>query len=308
MNILVTGGAGFIGSHIVDAYISLGHNVIIVDNFSSGRKDFINPKAKVITVDIRDGGLEQVFLDQQIDVVNHHAAQIDLRKSVEDPIFDASVNILGGLNIYSLCVKYNVKKVIFASTGGAIYGEQISFPADESHPTNPCSPYGIAKLSNEKYLSYFSDQLGLTAVILRYTNVYGPRQNPHGEAGVVAIFADRILDGKQPVIFGDGLQTRDYVFVGDVARANVAALEYLQSGTFNICTGIETTVNDICEGLRKDLKTSLTAKHDPPKKGEQRRSVCSFNHAKEILGWTPQVSIQEGLRQTAAFFAEQHRK
>ncbi|HET7152669.1 MAG TPA: NAD-dependent epimerase/dehydratase family protein [Candidatus Kapabacteria bacterium] len=308
MNILVTGGAGFIGSHIVDAYISLGHNVIIADNFSSGRKDFINPKAKVITVDIRDGGLEQIFRDHQIDVVNHHAAQIDLRKSVEDPIYDASVNILGGLNIYSLCVKYNVKKVIFASTGGAIYGEQISFPADENHPTNPLSPYGIAKLSNEKYLSYFSDQLGLTTVILRYTNVYGPRQNPHGEAGVVAIFADKMLDGKQPTIFGDGLQTRDYVFVGDIARANVAALNYQQSGTFNICTGIETNVNDICDGLRKELKTSLTAKHDPPKKGEQRRSVCSFNRAKEFLGWTPQVSIQEGLRQTAAFFAEQHRK
>src|SRR5579883_727179 len=155
MNILVTGGAGFIGSHIVDAYISLEHNVIIADNFSTGRKDFINPKAKVVTLDIRDNGLEQVFREHAIDVVNHHAAQIDLRKSVEDPIFDASVNILGGLNIYSLCAKHNVKKIIFASTGGAIYGEQFSFPADEDHPTNPCSPYGIAKLSNEKYLSYF---------------------------------------------------------------------------------------------------------------------------------------------------------
>jgi UDP-glucose 4-epimerase len=308
MNILVTGGAGFIGSHIVDAYISLGHNVIIADNFSTGRKDFINPKAKVVTVDIRDNGLEQVFREHTIDVVNHHAAQIDLRRSVEDPIFDASVNILGGLNIYSLCVKHNVKKIIFASTGGAIYGEQSSFPADESHPTNPCSPYGIAKLSNEKYLSYFSGQFGIATVILRYTNVYGPRQNPHGEAGVVAIFADKLLAGQQPVIYGDGLQTRDYVFVQDVARANVAALEYPQSGTFNICTAIETNVNAIYEGLTKELKSPLAAKYDASKIGEQRRSVCSYQHAKEVLKWSPQISFQDGLRQTAIFFTEQHNK
>jgi len=308
MNILVTGGAGFIGSHIADAYISLGHTVFIADNFSMGRRDFLNPKAIVIPVDIRDAEIEKIFRDHPIDIVNHHAAQIDLRKSVADPVFDASINILGGLNLYSLCTKYSVKKIIFASTGGAIYGEQSYFPADEQHPTNPSSPYGIAKLTNEKYLGYFSSQFDIETIILRYTNVYGPRQSPHGEAGVVAIFTDRLLQGKSVSIFGDGKQTRDYVFVGDVVKANMAALEYRGNGIFNVSTSIETDVNQIFETLRNEIGVKTPPRYESAKSGEQRRSVCSYNHAQEILRWAPNVSLSDGLHQTVAFFSEQNKK
>jgi len=302
LNILVTGGAGFIGSHVADAYISAGHRVIIVDDLSIGVVENVNPKARFYKIDIRDKELDKVFQDEKIDVVNHHAAQMDVRRSVADPTFDASVNIIGTLNILENCLKYGVRKIIFASTGGAVYGEQDYFPADENHPTRPLSPYGITKLAVEKYLFYYQAVHGINYVILRYTNVYGPRQNPHGEAGVVAIFTSKLLKGEQPIINGDGKQTRDYVYVGDVVRANLLALDYNSSDTFNVCTGIETDVNTLFKKLNAIVGTNSAEYHGPAKAGEQLRSVCDYQKIRRTLGWEPQVTLDDGLRKTVEFF------
>ncbi|MGE5313959.1 MAG: NAD-dependent epimerase/dehydratase family protein [Acidobacteriota bacterium] len=306
MNILVTGGAGFIASNISDAFIAEGHNVVIVDNLSSGRRENINPKAVFYEMDIQSPELETIFQHHAIDVICHHAAQMDVRKSVADPKFDASVNILGMLNMMEFAVKYKVKKVIFASTGGAIYGEQDYFPADEQHATQPLSPYGITKLCTEKYLFFYKAVHGIDYVILRYANIYGPRQNPHGEAGVVAIFASRMLKGEQPVINGDGKQTRDYVFVGDVVRANVLALTYPKSDIFNIGTAVETDVNQLFHYIRVLIGSNAEEVHAPAKAGEQMRSVITARKAKEVLGWEPTILIEEGLRRTVEFFKTKH--
>ncbi|HQU74710.1 MAG TPA: NAD-dependent epimerase/dehydratase family protein, partial [Calditrichia bacterium] len=238
MKILITGGAGFIASNVADRYIELGHEVVIVDNLVTGQRENIPEKATFYEMDICDPELAAVFEKEKPEVVNHHAAQLDVRKSVADPIYDANINVLGSLNILQNCAKFGTRKFIFASTGGAIYGEQDYFPADEHHPNQPLSPYGITKLATEKYLYFFNDSYGLTYTILRYANVYGPRQNPHGEAGVVAIFARRMLKGEQPMINGSGEQTRDYVFVGDVVKANELALTGGDNTIFNIGTGI----------------------------------------------------------------------
>lgn len=302
MKILVTGGAGFIGSHLADGFINEGHEVVIVDNLLMGRMENVNPKAKFYLMDIRSDTLEKIFSREKIDVVCHQAAQMDVRKSVEDPMFDADVNVKGTLNILKNCVRYHVKKVLFASTGGAIYGEQDVHPCDETHPTRPVSPYGITKLCVEKYLYYFANEFGLDHVILRYANVYGPRQNPHGEAGVVAIFAKKLLSGDQPVINGDGKQTRDYVYVGDVARANLSALKYPKNEIFNIGTSIETDVNEIFTHLNQMTGGKAGENHGPPKGGEQKRSVISYKKAKEETGWEPIVQLADGLKQTVAFF------
>ena len=304
MNILVTGGAGFIGSNIVDAYLHAGHTVVIVDDLSTGTMENVNPKAKFHRIDLRDPAVETVFIETKIDVINHHAAQMDVRKSVADPKFDASVNILGMLNVMELGVKYGVKKVIFSSTGGAIYGEQDYFPADEKHPLRPLSPYGVTKLATEKYLFYYQAVHGLQHVILRYANIYGPRQNPHGEAGVIAIFADKMLKGEQPVINGDGKQTRDYVYVSDVVRANVLALTHSSSDIFNIGTGIENDVNTLFRIIKKFSGVACEEKHGEAKIGEQLRSVIDHSKAKKILGWEPTVMLDEGLRRTVEFFRE----
>lgn len=303
MNILVTGGAGFIGSHVVDAYIELGHNVIVVDNLSTGSIENLNPKAKFYQLDIRDDKIEEVFKLEKIDIVNHHAAQMDVRKSVEDPIYDADVNIIGSLKLLQFSVKYDIKKFIFASTGGAIYGEQDYFPADEEHPTRPLSPYGVAKLTVEKYLYFYKEVHGLNYVVLRYANIYGPRQNPHGEAGVVAIFTSKMLKGEQPVINGDGFQTRDYTYVGDVVRANALALNYDKSSeVFNIGTGLETDVNTLFHKLKNLTGANCEEFHGPAKPGEQRRSVISYNKIYQTLGWKPEVPLDEGLKLTVEFF------
>jgi UDP-glucose 4-epimerase len=302
MKILVTGGAGFIGSHVVDAYLELGHEVVVVDNLSSGSIENLNPKAKFYKMDIRDSDIEDLFKNEKPDVVNHHAAQMDVRKSVEDPIYDADVNIIGSLNLLQNCIRYGVKKFIFASTGGAIYGEQDYFPADEEHPTRPLSPYGVAKLTVEKYLYFYKEVHGLSYVVLRYANIYGPRQNPHGEAGVVAIFTSKMLKGEQPVINGDGFQTRDYTFVGDVVRANVLALSYEKSDVFNIGTGIETDVNTLFHKLKQLTGANCDEFHGPAKLGEQRRSVISYEKIYKTLGWKPMTSLDEGLRLTVEFF------
>jgi len=305
MNILVTGGAGFIGSNIADEYIRLGHNVVIVDNMSTGVKEFINPKAAFYEIDIRDEKLSEVFKKHEIDVINHHAAQIDLRKSVESPKYDVDVNVVGSINLFELAVKNKVKKVIFASTGGAIYGEHDYFPADEAHPTRPYAPYGINKLTVEKYLFYYNHVYGLNYVVLRYANIYGPRQNPYGECGVIAIFTDKMLRGIQPVINGSGEQTRDYVYVKDVVKANVLALDTNGTGLYNIGTSTETSVNYIFQKVNELGGTDFKENHGPAKKGEQMRSVLSYEKIKNELGWAPEVDISRGLELTLDYYKKQ---
>lgn len=301
MRILVTGGAGFIGSHIVDAYINEGHEVSVIDNLSTGNKNNVNSAARFYQADIRDD-LSSLIRDIKPEIINHHAAQIDVRASVENPAIDAEVNIIGTLKIIEAGLKCKVKKIIFASSGGAIYGEQDYFPADEEHPTMPLSPYGVSKLACEKYLYYYKHNFGINYISLRYSNVYGPRQNPLGEAGVVAIFTHRLIRGKQPMINGDGLQTRDYVYVGDVIKANIKALEMKSSGEFNISKGIETSVNELFKKLTEIAGRRIKALHGPAKKGEQRRSCISYKKAKDVLNWRPLVSLEQGLRNTVKWF------
>lgn len=302
MKILVTGGAGFIGSHIVDAYVQEHHNVVVVDDLSTGSKQNINPQAKFVQMDIRDNKLEEIFRNERFDVVNHHAAQMDVRKSVADPQLDASINVLGGLNVFENARRHGVRKIIFSSTGGAIYGEQDYFPADELHPLRPLSPYGITKLCTEKYLFYYKHVHSIDHVILRYANIYGPRQNPHGEAGVIAIFASKMIRHEQPVINGDGKQTRDYVFVGDVVNANIAALKLDGTNIFNLGTGVEHDVNYLFHHLREHLYKDCPENHGPTKIGEQIRSVISYAKIHKELGWSPAVSLEKGLARTADYF------
>ena len=302
MNILVTGGAGFIGSQIADKYIRLGHTVIIIDNMSTGVQDFINPQAIFYEMDIRDDGVSDVFRKHKIDVINHHAAQIDLRKSVDDPKFDVDVNVVGSINLLQNAVHYQVSKFIFASTGGAIYGDHDYFPADENHPTRPYAPYGINKLTVEKYLFYYNHVYNLDYTILRYANIYGPRQNPFGECGVVAIFTEKVLNGSQPLINGDGEQTRDYVYIDDVVKANVLPLNNSNPTIFNIGTCTETSVNYVFQKLNEFAGTKYPEKHGPPKKGEQRRCRLSYDKIKKELGWSPGITIDEGLKLTINYF------
>ena len=298
MKILVTGGAGFIASQIVDAYLGEGHNVYILDNLSTGFERNINPKAYFIKSDITDSKILDIFTKEKFDVVNHHAAQIDVRKSVNDPIFDANTNILGTINLLQCCIKTGVKKFMFASTGGAVYGEQEYFPADEKHPTNPVSPYGITKLTIEKYLYFYKNEYGLNYTILRYANVYGPRQNPFGEAGVVAIFVNKLLKNENPIINGDGNQTRDYVFVEDVVKANVLTLNSQSADIYNVGTTVETSVNDLFSKLNSIAGNKATEKHGPSAKGEQARSVITSEKLFQKFNWKPSVKIDEGLRKT----------
>jgi len=300
--IIVTGGAGFIGSHIVDRYIREGHEVVVIDDLSTGKKENINPRARFYNIDIRDNRIRDIFEKERPEIINHHAAQMDVRRSTEDPFFDAEVNILGTINLLENSIRYGVKRFIFASSGGAVYGEQVDFPAKEDHPNLPLSPYGVSKLAGEKYIYYYSANFGLEYVSLRYSNVYGPRQNPEGEAGVVAIFIGRLLSGKEPVINGDGEQTRDYVYVDDVVEANIRAILSDAGGEFNIGTGIETTVNTILTRLIDITRIDIKGIHGPPKRGEQRRSVLDYNRARGLLGWEPKVTLDEGLRRTVLYF------
>jgi UDP-glucose 4-epimerase len=304
MNILVTGGAGFIASHIVDKYIKEGHKVIIVDNLSTGYKRNINPKAVFYKIDICSKKLEDVFKKHKIQVINHHAAQVDLRLSFTNPEKDARVNIEGSLNIFRLAVKYNIKKIIFASTGGAIYGEQEYFPADEKHVANPLSPYGIAKLTSEKYLEYYHRFYGISYVCLRYSNVYGPRQLPKGEAGVVAVFCRKIIKCEQPVINGNGLNTRDFIYIYDIVEANFKALTLKKSATINIATGIEKNINKIFGLINNFYGNKVKEKHGKEIKGEQKRSSLDNSLAKKLLRWTPKYNIEKGLEETCRYFIE----
>jgi len=299
---LITGGAGFIASHVADAYLELDYGVVIVDDLSTGRRENLNDQAKFYQTSILDPDFAKIVADEKPDVINHHAAQVSVRLSVADPVADATTNIIGTLRVLEAARDCGVKKAIFSSTGGAIYGEQDYFPADEHHPTRPVSPYGIAKLSSEHYLRFFGLSYGLNTTVLRYANVYGPRQDPHGEAGVVAIFAKKMLSGEQPVINGDGTQTRDFVYVGDVAAANVAALSLEENAVINVGTGIETSVNQLFTGMCDVGGFSLEQVHGPAMPGEQLRSVVDNGLAEKLLDWKPVIGLQEGLRQTIDFF------
>ncbi len=302
MKIIVTGGAGFIGSHIVDRYIDRGHDVFVIDNLSSGKKKNLNPKATLHEMDLLDPKVPALIADIRPDVLNHHAAQMDVRRSVADPVYDAQINIVGFLNLLEAGRLSGLKKVVFASSGGAMYGEQEQYPAPEDHPTRPASPYGVSKLTGENYLSYYHVTFGIPYTALRYANVYGPRQNSHGEAGVIAIFIDQLLSGQTPVINGDGRQTRDYVFAGDVAAANLLALESDYVGGLNIGTGVETDLNALYRKLAAQLGAETAAAHGPAKEGEQRRSSLDAARAGKILGWTPKISLDEGLAQTIEYY------
>jgi UDP-glucose 4-epimerase len=304
LNLCVTGGAGFIGSHVADALLAQGHRVIIIDDLSSGRRENVPAGAELAVLDVRSREAAALLVDRGVEILVHHAAQMDVRRSVEDPRFDADVNILGLINLLEGARRGRVRQVVFASTGGAIYGEQDAFPAGEDHPVRPLSPYGVAKLASERYLYFYHCQYGLDATCLRYANVYGPRQNPHGEAGVVAIFLHKLLAGDQPVINGDGLQTRDYVFVGDVVKANLAAVGRPGFGIYNVGTGIETDVNTLFAHLHRAIGSGPAAIHGPGKPGEQLRSSISSGLLERELGVTVATPLADGLARTAAWFRD----
>lgn len=304
MKILVTGGAGFIGSHIVDRYIELGHSVTVIDDLSAGKKENLNPRCHFINIDITDAKeIEKIIDKEKPEILNHHAAQINLRKSVANPVYDARINILGLLNLLESGIKHNLKKVIFASSGGAIYGEARVLPTPENYePKLPLTPYGITKMASEQYLRFYFNKYRLPFVILRYSNVYGPRQDPFGEGGVVAIFAQKLLNGEQPIINGDGKQTRDFVYVGDIVTANVLALKKNVNTALNISTGIETSINQFFHLLATPTNSSVAEIHGESKSGDQQRSVLDNTLARTILGWQSKTPLIAGLEKTVRFF------
>ncbi len=311
LKILVTGGAGFIGSSIVDRLIADNYEVAVVDDLSSGMEENINKKARFYKLNIQDPEIETVFKKEHPDIINHQAAQIDVRRSIDDPLYDAGTNVLGTINILQNCIRHKIKKVIFASSGGAVYGEQQTFPASESHPLRPISPYGITKMITEQYLYYYKTVFGLDYTSLRYSNVYGPRQDPFGEAGAIAIFIQKMLDNEQVVINGSGEQTRDFVFVEDVVEANILAIKNsFSESIFNIGTGTETTINEIFRNLKEITGLSTENTYGPPKAGEQLRSVIECTKAEKILNWRPEISLSDGLKRTCEYFKrknEEHR-
>lgn len=304
MKILVTGGAGFIASHVADAYIAAGHDVTIVDNLSSGKQEHCNPKAEFVKLDITDkNGIQSLILTEEFDIINHHAAHILVGHSVVDPQFDAENNIIGLLNIMEAARQIPVKKIIMAATGGAMYGNRQT-PFDESMPALPESPYGVSKRSGELYLNYYFKQFGIPYISLRYSNVYGPRQNPHGESGVIAIFSEMLAAGQQPSINGDGSNTRDYVFVSDVAAANLLALESSFVGELNIGTQTEISTNQVYDSVARELGVTTPKRYGPARPGDVMASSLNFAKAKEILGWSPKVDFETGVKLVANWYKE----
>ncbi len=307
MKALVTGGAGFIGSHLVDALLARGEDVVVVDNLSTGSEQNINTNAKFYRIDICDRELSRVFELERPQVVSHQAAQTVVTKSVSDPLFDAEQNILGSLNVIRSCVRYGVNKIVYASSGGAVYGEPHYCPVDEQHPVAPLSQYGISKHTIEHYLELYGKQNGLSYVTLRYANVYGPRQNPEAEAGVIAIFTGQMLHGEQPTIFGSGDKTRDYVHVSDVVTANLLAMESGENATYNIGTGIETRDKAVFDALAQLLEYEGTPRYAPVRKGEVVRICLDCSKARKELRWQPQLSLERGLRETIHYYRERLR-
>ncbi|HEV7503492.1 MAG TPA: NAD-dependent epimerase/dehydratase family protein [Thermoanaerobaculia bacterium] len=303
--ICITGGAGFIGSHLADAFLSRGDRVLVIDNLAGGRRENVPPGAELHVLDIRSKQAAALVREAGVDVLLHHAAQMDVRRSVEDPLFDADVNVLGSLNMAEAARQGGLRQILFASTGGAIYGEQDVFPATEDHPARPLSPYGVSKLAFERYLFFYHQTYGLDVACMRYSNVYGERQNPHGEAGVVAIFLKHLLAGEAPVINGDGLQTRDYVHVSDVVRASLAVVGKPGFNIYNVGTSVETTVVELYEELARAVGSPLKALHGPGKPGEQRRSVIDASRLRHDLGVPAPLSLAEGLARTASWFREE---
>ena len=307
--VLVTGGAGFIGSHVADRLVEHGCEVHVLDDLSSGVRENVPDAATFHQMDLRSDEVGPLFEAHKFAALCHLAAQMDVRKSVADPAFDADVNVLGFLNVMEAGRRNGLEKVAFASTGGAIYGEpdpavNDGGPQPESHPTLPMSPYGITKLVSEHYLRFYEQTYGVPFAALRFGNVYGPRQNPHGEAGVVAIFAQRLLRGQDVTINGEGKQTRDYVFVGDVVKAFVAALAADQSGVYNVGTGVETDVNELFRHINRHTGAGYDESHGPAKPGEQQRSVLDVSHTSRTLGWSPETDVASGLERTVAWFRE----
>jgi len=302
MKILITGGAGFIGSHLVDALIQERHRVIVIDNLSTGLKQNLNPKVKFYKIDICSRQIKSIFKKEKPKVVFHLAAQIDVRKSIENPVLDTKINVLGGLNILECARQCGVKKIIFSSSGGAIYGKTKIIPTPETVNPNPLSPYGLNKLIFERYLQLYSHLYGLNYSILRYANVYGPRQNAKAEAGVIAIFINKLLHNKQPVINGDGKQTRDYIYVDDVIRANLMAMKSKNNGVYNIGTGIETSVNQIFKIISQSLNKKIKPKYGPTIKGEVKRSALNWNKIKKDFGWQFRIKLEEGIGKTIDWF------
>ncbi|HOZ99801.1 NAD-dependent epimerase/dehydratase family protein [Mesotoga prima] len=303
-NYLVTGGAGFIGSNIVDHLISSGKVPVVVDNLSSGKIENLDPRALFYEQDITDQEMmERVFMLHKPTVLFHLAAQISVSRSVREPEEDAMVNIIGSLRLLKIAAKYGVKKVIFSSTGGAIYGDDVKrIPTDEEELPKPLSPYGIAKYATENYLRFFSSEFGIKYTALRYANVYGPRQDPYGEAGVVAIFSEKMLRNQEVVIFGDGECVRDYVYVGDVARANLLAIEKCENTVINIGTGIGTSVNELFDIMKPIAGYSREAVHKEPRPGDVKKSILNIERARSLLGWEPSTQLERGLKETIEYF------
>lgn len=301
MKILVTGGAGFIGSHVVDQFIEAGHDVVVVDNLSTGREKNLNPKARFYRIDIRDPELRKVFEIEKPEVVDHHAAQMNVRRSVADPLYDADVNVRGSVHLLELCREYGVRKIIYISSGGAVYGEPVYLPCDEEHPVRPLCPYGLTKYAFELYLYIYQQNYGIDYTVFRYPNVYGPRQDPLGEAGVIAIFTGQMLRGKPVTIYGTGDQVRDYVHVYDCARANLLALESGSGRVYNLGSGKGTTVNELFQRLKAITEYSGMPNYAPAKLGETFKIYLNAQRAKEELGWVPTISLEEGLRNTVEY-------
>jgi UDP-glucose 4-epimerase len=300
--ILITGGAGFVGSHIADAYLAAGYEVVVVDDLFTGHRENVNPQCEFHEMDIRDPRLEQLFQRHKFEVVSHQAARGNVRASMEDPTTFADVNVRGGIQLLECCRKYGVRKLIYSSTGGCVYGDPQYLPADESHPVQPRDPYGASKASYEMYLQVYAINFGLKYTVLRYPNVYGPRQDPFGEAGVVAIFIGQMLRHLQPLINGDGEQLRDYVHVSDVVRANLLVLDQGDNHTFNVGWGKGTSVNQIFHLLREILNHDVPEVHGPSKLGEIRQTYLDATKIGSVLGWKPQMPLRQGLQITVEYF------
>ena len=305
MKVLVTGGAGFIGSHLAGRLAEEGHQLVVLDDLSSGKRDQVPGAASFYQMDVASRWTERVVAREKPEAVCHLAAQISVSRSMQDPLFDAHVNILGSLGLLEACRRHGVRRFVFVSTGGAMYGDAETIPTPESYPAAPVSAYGASKLGFEHYLHVFHSVDGLSYAAMRLANVYGPRQDPRGEAGVVAIFSQALLEGRTPVINGDGLQTRDYVYVGDVVNALVAALTSDAVGAFNVGTGLETDVNTLYARLREAAGSEVEATHGAPRPGEQRRSCLDATRARETFGWQPRFILEEGLRETVEYFRGQ---